>query len=112
MVEDEPALLGLLLRFLRRLSYEADGVASSTEAVAAVEQDPSRYQLILTDLTLADIGGEDLIDKLRTIQPALRGIVSSGYPYVPRSKNIGFLQKPYLPSMLSAELDKAMKAPA
>lgn len=108
VVEDEPALLGLLLRFLKRLSYEADGVASSSEAVAAVERDPAGYQLVLTDLTLADIGGEDLIEKLRAIQPNLRGIVSSGYPYMPRAKDIGFLQKPYLPSMLSEELRKAL----
>ena len=108
VVEDEPALLGLLVRFVKRLGYEAYGVSSAGDAISAVEASPDRFTVVLTDLTLTDFAGEDLIERLQQIQPALKGIVSSGYPYQPRSADVGFLQKPYLPGMLADALNQVL----
>lgn len=108
VVEDEPALLGLVVRFIKRLGFEAHGVESPDQAISIVEANPARFSLVLTDLTLEGIAGEDLIERLQQIQPMLRGIVSSGYPYHPRSADVGFLQKPYLPAMLAESLNKAL----
>ena len=108
VVEDEPALSNLLKRYLERMGYQVDTSSSAGEALKLVEEDPARYALVITDLALAEMNGEELLEKMQTLNPELRGLVSSGYPYQPRSKQIGFLQKPYLPKMLDQTLKKLL----
>jgi DNA-binding NtrC family response regulator len=107
LVDDEPALLDLLKKYLERLGYEVDARGSPEEALGAFEQDPRRYALVLTDLTLPGISGEQMLDRMRERNPQLRAIISSGYPYQPRSSQTGFLLKPYAPKML-AELIRSL----
>ena len=101
LVDDEPGLLDLLKKYLERLGYEVDALGSPEEAIEAFGQDPRRYVLVLTDLTLPGISGEQMLDRMRLREPKLRGIISSGYPYEPRSRLTGFLLKPYAPKMLA-----------
>jgi CheY-like chemotaxis protein len=107
LVDDEPALLDLLKKYLERLGYEVDAHGSPQEALSAFEQDPLRYALVLTDLTLPVIRGDQMLERMRERNPKLRAIISSGYPYQPRSGQTGFLLKPYAPKML-AELIKSL----
>jgi FixJ family two-component response regulator len=60
-------------------------------------------------LTLPGINGEELIDRMRARNPRLRAVVASGYPYVPRSKRVTFLQKPFLPKMLADAIETILK---
>ncbi len=109
LVDDEPGLLDLLKKYLERLGYDVDARSSSEEALAAFDQDPARYALDMTDLTLPGISGEQMLERMRARVPMLRAIISSGYPYHPRSGQTGFLLKPYAPKML-AELIKSLTA--
>lgn len=107
LVDDEPALVELLKKYLERLGYAVDAYGSPEEALRAFEQDPNRYALVLTDLSLPGMNGEQMIDRMREHNPTLRAIISSGYPHQPRSRETGFLLKPYAPKML-AELIKTL----
>ncbi len=109
LVDDEPGLLDLLKKFLERLGYAVDACGSPEEALTAFNQDPRRYALVLTDLTLPGITGEQMLDRMRERNPKLRAIISSGYPYEPTSNLTGFLLKPYAPKML-AEMIKNLTA--
>ena len=102
IVDDEKPLLSLLKRYLERLGYEVDLAATAEEALAAFETAPGRYSCVLTDLTLPGINGEELVDRIRVLNPRLPAIISSGYPYEPKPSKARtvFLQKPYLPQML------------
>jgi len=105
LVDDEPALLELLTKYLERLGYPVDACLSAEDALAQFDANPSRYSLVLTDLTLPGINGEEMLRRMHGTRPALQAIISSGYPYVPRSKKIMFLQKPYLPKMLAEAIE-------
>lgn len=109
LVDDELGLLDLLKKYLERLGYEVDALASPEEALQIFDQYPDRYALVMTDLTLPGISGEQMLDRMRARVPTLRAIISSGYPYHPRSCQTGFLLKPYAPKML-AELIKSLTA--
>jgi two-component system cell cycle sensor histidine kinase/response regulator CckA len=109
LVDDEPALLELLKTYLERLGYQVDGRGDAQEAISLLERDPQGYALVLTDLTLPGISGEEMITRMRTLSPGLPAIVSSGYPYEPRGKKIVFLQKPYVPKMLADTIEKLLK---
>jgi len=111
LVDDEAALLDLLKKYLERLGYEVDACAAPEDAVACFDADPKRYAVVLTDLTLPGMNGEQLLEHMMGRNPALRAIITSGYPYVPRSKNIVFLQKPFLPKMLAEAIGKVVKKP-
>src|SRR5271169_3829588 len=109
LVDDEPALLELLKAYLERLGYQVDGRPDALTALSLFEADPKRYALVLTDLTLPGINGEEMIARMRALNPALAAIVSSGYPYEPTGKKIIFLQKPYVPKMLADAIEKLLK---
>ena len=109
LVDDEAPLLDLLKRYLERLGYEVEACPTPAEALARFEADPASYSLVLTDLTLPGISGDQMIAQMRAHRPNLRAIVASGYPYEPESKRTGFLQKPFLPKMLAELIEKMLK---
>jgi DNA-binding NtrC family response regulator len=109
LVDDEAGLLDLLKKYLERLGYEVDARTAPEEALALFEADPHRYGLVLTDLTLPGLSGEQMLERMHALNPRLRAIVSSGYPYQPRSKQVAFLQKPYLPKMLADSIEKMLR---
>src|ERR1044071_342025 len=112
VVDDEPNLLELLRRYLGRLGYEVETFGDAQAALARFQAAPERVTLAITDLSLPSLNGEELIGKLREIRPDLPAIITSGYPYTPRSPGIGFLQKPFLPQMLVEAVEKALKGAA
>ena len=108
LVDDEAPLLELLKKYLERLGYEVDACTAPEEALILFEADPRRYALVLTDLTLPRMNGEEMLDRMRTRHGRLRAILSSGYPHQTQSKNVIFLQKPYLPKMLAETIEKML----
>jgi DNA-binding NtrC family response regulator len=110
LVDDEAALLDLLKKYLERLGYEVDACTAPEDALALFDSDPQRYDLVLTDLTLPGINGEEMLNRMRARHPGLRALVASGYPYQPRAARVVFLQKPFLPKMLAAAIEKMLKA--
>ena len=111
IVDDELALLGLLKRYLERIGYEVELAGSAEEALAGFTADPKRYACVLTDLTLPGMNGEQLVDRLRELNPKLPAIISSGYPYEPKGARTWFLQKPYLPQMLVETVEGLLGKP-
>jgi len=109
IVDDEPRLLDLLSRYLGRLGYEVQTCGSAEEALAQFQAGPERIAMVITDLSLPSVSGEDLIHRMRQLRPGLPAVITSGYPYVPRSAGVGFLQKPFLPQMLAEAIEKALK---
>jgi DNA-binding NtrC family response regulator len=109
IVDDEPKLLDLLRRYLGRLGYEVKTCGDAGEALALFQAEPDRFSMVITDLSLPGLNGEELIERLRQIRAGLPAIITSGYPYQPRGAGIGFLQKPFLPQMLVEAVEKALK---
>jgi DNA-binding NtrC family response regulator len=109
IVDDEPVLADLLKRYLERLGYEVDTCNSAEQALPLFAARPDRYSLVLADLTLPGMNGEEMIDRMLAQNTELKAIVSSGYPHQPRSKQVGFLQKPFVPKMLADLIEKKLR---
>jgi CheY-like chemotaxis protein len=110
VVDDEAPLLNLLKRYLERLGHEVDSCLTPGDALTRFEADPSRYDLVLTDLTLPGMKGDEMLAKMREIKPKLPAIIASGYTYAPRGKRTGFLLKPFLPKMLADQIAELLKS--
>ena len=63
LVDDEPALANLLKKYLERLGYQVDACTHPREALKLLDENPERYRLLVTDLTLPDMNGGDLMDQ-------------------------------------------------
>ena len=113
IVDDEEALLGLLGRYLTRSGYEVVTACSAQAAFQELKKEPA-FDLVITDLTLPDMGGVELFLKLRASCPELPVLLCSGYPFDTDSlplesrKAVWFIQKPFSPSSLSLRLEAVL----
>ncbi len=110
LVEDEPALAGLLKKYLERLGYQVDACGGANAALALLDAHPEDYAILITDLSLPDMSGDELMNLARLRAPHLPAIVASGYPYEPRIAGVEFLQKPFLPNLLAEAVKRALKS--
>jgi DNA-binding NtrC family response regulator len=109
IIDDEPPLLDLLRRYLGRQGFEVETCPTPADALAQFRTDPERFSMVITDLSMPEMNGEELIGKLRELRPDLPAIITSGYPYRPQASGIGFLQKPFLPQALVEQIQKAFE---
>ena len=112
IVDDEPNLVELMSRYLGRLGYQTETCHDGPSALALFQSDPNRFSIVVTDLSLPGLNGEDLIEGIRRIRPEIPAIITSGYPHEPRAARVGFLQKPFLPHALAEAIDLALKESA
>ncbi|MEO5926006.1 MAG: response regulator [Bryobacteraceae bacterium] len=109
IVDDEPTLLQLLKRYLERQGYEVVTSATAEQALTVFEVDPQRFDMVITDLTLPGMNGAALLEKMREKNATIPALISSGYPYEPQLKGVGFLLKPFLPQMLLEQIAATLK---
>lgn len=78
-VDDDQALVFLFQRLLRRRGYEVSGFTDPHEAMAALHQEPQRFDLIVTDYNMPGFSGLDLLRQALQINPQLPVALASGY---------------------------------
>src|SRR5438270_101259 len=108
IVDDEPAVLALLKRYLERVGYGVETTLTAEAALDLFEAAPDRYDLVITDLTLPGMGGEELLKRLRQRRPSLRALISSGFPHSPALPDVRFLLKPYLPKAMVEVIEQML----
>lgn len=74
IVEDDGAILNLVKIVLERENFTVEGVKRASAAIELLNT--VAYDLLIIDLMLPDIGGEELLDHLEVTQPrALRRVI-------------------------------------
>ncbi len=76
LVDDEPVILELLATVFEDEPYEVVACPDGTTALAAMQQG---VDVLLTDKNLPDIGGLDLVQHARRLQPDSECIIITGY---------------------------------
>ena len=79
VVDDEPALVELVEEMLAECGYEPVGFASSAAALAAVREQPGRFDAVLSDQTMPGLTGEELARELQALRPELPVVLMSGF---------------------------------
>ncbi len=77
IVDDEEAMRHMLMLLLNREGYASTAVGSAEAALGELEREP--YDLLLTDVRMAKMGGLELVDELRRRQIATTVIVMSAF---------------------------------
>ena len=78
-VDDEAALAKMGKKQLERLGYEVEATTDPSEALLKFRKSPEKYDLVITDMTMAPMTGDRLIKELVKIRPDIRTIICTGY---------------------------------
>lgn len=79
LVDDERILVEMGRLILERLGYEVESRTNSVEALVLFRADPDRFDLIITDLTMPKITGEELATEMKKIKPDIPIILCTGF---------------------------------
>ena len=80
-VDDEEALVEIAENILAQLGYDVTSRMSSQDALALIEEDPSRFDLVITDQTMPEMTGVGLAKEILAIRPNMPIIMCTGLSY-------------------------------
>jgi CheY-like chemotaxis protein len=101
LVDDEESIRGLGQRLLGRLGFHVLTAVDGRDALEVYVQHKDEIVLVLLDLTMPRMGGEETLRELRRLDPEVRVVLSSGYAESEVTSRFsgddiaGFVQKPY-----------------
>ncbi len=79
IVDDEPDIADMLAIGLERLGYETVGANDPLEALAAFDEQPDAFDVVITDQVMPGMRGLDLIRRLKVLKPEIKAILCTGY---------------------------------
>ncbi|MFA5267329.1 MAG: response regulator [Methanoregula sp.] len=119
LMDDEQIILDVTLEVLRFLEYDVMFARDGVAALNLYKQEKEAgvpFDLVILDLSVPEgLGGKDTIGLLKSYDPSVKAIVSSGYsndPVVQDFNQYGFsgrLSKPYKINDLKGILEQQIK---
>lgn len=114
VVDDEDAVRNVVGLSLQHLGYQITMAESGRTALGILEQDPN-YDLVLLDMLMPKMSGEQVFDKLKVLYPEIKVLIMSGFTSEASVNKIlseggkGFLPKPFTIQQLSIAIRKCFK---
>ncbi len=116
LIDDEDDVRQVTAEILETEGVQAIGAASGTAGIRTFEQHLEAIDLVLLDLSMPDLNGEEVARRLWAMQPELHIIFLSGYDehevirYLKQTTQVAFLQKPFeLEELLRAVRQQLLK---
>jgi len=78
-VDDEQALVNMGKQLLESLGYKVTTRTSSNEALTLFKARPDKFDLVITDLTMPNMTGDELAKELMTVRPEVPVILCTGF---------------------------------
>ncbi|MCK5418290.1 MAG: PAS domain S-box protein, partial [Desulfobacterales bacterium] len=100
VVDDEELVLKVGVNMLEKLGYTVLGAKNGTEAVDIFKANKDKIQMVILDIIMPDMGGGEVYDKIKAINPEVKVLLSSGYSVDGQAIELlergcdGFMQKP------------------
>ena len=101
LIDDEEMVINISEMMLKKLGYKVLKAHSGSEGLQLFEKNKFMIDLIISDLEMPEMNGEEVMDRLREIDPQIKVMLSSGSltdkdeQYVMNKGFNGFLKKPY-----------------
>ncbi|MGD2270007.1 MAG: response regulator [Desulfobacterales bacterium] len=114
VIDDEEDILDVCRSILERLGYTVLEARTGKEALEFAEELKDRIDLVILDVAMPDIPGDQLCQMIKEIQPRMKILVSTGYAVEDlvdslKRETQGFIQKPISFSKLSAKIKEVMR---
>ena len=114
LVDDEEALLGTFKKILEQMNYTVITVDNSPEALEIFRKTPSRFHLVICDMTMPQMTGIQLAGELLSLRPDLPIILCTGFSEfvdAKKAKAVGikeFLMKPFSKRALATTIRRVL----
>ena len=116
VIDDDRALLSFTSKYLTRLGYSVSSYGSSEEAWQRFSSPGAEYSLVVIDVSMPVLSGEQLSRMMLAEKPEIRHILTSGYPFdmeqLLATRGPGraaFLHKPFTPAMLAETVARLLR---
>jgi len=116
VLEDEDYVRALAVRMLRRLGYNVLVASTGEEAIESFRTSEEGVDLLLTDVIMPGMSGQEVADTLRSANPGIGVLYMSGYAEVPttyhreRGLSEALLQKPFTVEGLASKMRQVLDA--
>jgi len=116
VVDDEEFVRNLATKMLAAAGLNVMTAADGREAVEVFRENADRIDLVLLDMTMPQMGGEETFQELRKCRSDARVILSSGYSECDVTARFsgkglaGFVQKPYVSEELIEVVRQVLEA--
>lgn len=114
VVDDQPLVLRVTSRMLRRLGWQVWEASSGAEALVRFQSNPGEISVALVDLNMPEMSGAELVDQLRKIDPHQPVLLMSGFEptqaasRLSREASTAFLAKPFFQKQLLEGLEQVL----
>ena len=101
IIDDERPVRDAITDILGFEGLQVKTAENGEVGVQVYAQNPAEIELVILDLSMPGLSGEDTLFKLRSIDPFVKVILSSGYsksdisPLISQQTQTAFLAKPY-----------------
>jgi len=116
LVDDEEMILQVGRSLLKKFGFSVLTAESGQEAAAIYQHEKDRIALVILDMIMPDMSGGDTYDLLKSINPDVRVLLSSGYSIEGQAGEIlergcnGFIQKPFDLKDLSKKIKEILES--
>ncbi len=114
LVDDESMILEVGQKLLEKLGYKVKTASSGSMAIEIYHQERAAIDLVVLDMVMPTMGGGQTYDTLKSMNPDIRVLLSSGYSLNGQAADIlrrgcrGFIQKPFDLGALSRKLREVL----
>ncbi len=114
LVDDEESVVRLEKQMLERLGYKVSARSNSLEALETFNSNPEGYDLVISDMTMPNLTGDQLAQKLMSIRSDIPIIICTGFSerinkkQAEANKVKGFLMKPVVKSEMAQMVRKVL----
>jgi CheY-like chemotaxis protein len=114
LADDEKMVLDIGVQMLKRLGFNVIAVESGRKAIETYQKQNDAIDIVILDLVMPDLGGAEVVDAIKDINPETKIMLSSGYGRDRKTADImqycrAFIQKPFSMKELSATLQDIMQ---
>ena len=115
LVDDDNSILDIIRDLLETLGYRVLACPSATEAISLAKNRTDAIDLLITDVVMPKINGQDLAVKLQGIFPGIKILFMSGYTASVIAnrgvlkEGLRFIQKPFSKEHLAVKVREALE---
>jgi len=114
LVDDEDMILEVGKEMVSTLGYNVMLAGSGKEAIELYKRNEDKIDIVVLDMIMPDMGGGEVYDRLKEVNPHIKALLSSGYSIDGQASEIlqrgcsGFIQKPFNMKQLSSKLRRIL----
>lgn len=115
LIADDEAIVRMVLEeMLVRIGFDVFTAEDGSQALELFSKEPDKFDLVIFDMTMPQMSGEELFYNLQKIKPDVRAVLSSGYQEEAALDEMqaaglsGILPKPYNMGEITDELTRIL----